>query len=98
LSQKVKLTGWMLIMSKLAEIQMESTLTAADELEEKQAHVEKLTQQIDKLNIVHCYSSPWKEVVFVCWFDQFVVWCDQWRLEWAGVAQMSFCYRCNMNE
>jgi hypothetical protein len=40
----------------------------------------------------------WKEVVFVFWFDQFVVWCDQWRLEWAGVAQMSFCYRCNMNE
>jgi hypothetical protein len=34
----------------------------------------------------------------VCSFDQFVVWCDQRRLEWAGVAQMSFCYRCNMNE
>lgn len=48
-SQKVKLTGWMLVMSKLAEIQMESTLTAADELEEKQAHVEKLTQQVEKL-------------------------------------------------
>jgi len=47
--QKVKLTGWMLVMSKLAEIQMESALTVADELEEKQAHVEKLTQQVEKL-------------------------------------------------
>jgi len=49
LLQKVKLTGWMLVMSKLAEIQMESALSAADELEEKPAHVEKLTQQVEKL-------------------------------------------------
>jgi hypothetical protein len=35
---------------------------------------------------------------FGCWYDQFVFWCDQRRLEWAGVAQMSFWYRCNMNE
>jgi len=33
--QKVQLTGWMLVMSKLAEVQMESALTAAGELEEK---------------------------------------------------------------
>jgi len=46
---KVKLTGWMLVMSKLAEIQLESALSAASELEEKQAHVEKLTQQVEKL-------------------------------------------------
>jgi len=47
--QKVKLTGWMLVMANLAEVQMDSALTAAGELEEKQAHVEKLTQQVEKL-------------------------------------------------
>ena len=36
-------------MSKLAEIQMESAPTATGELEKKQAHVEKLTQQVEKL-------------------------------------------------
>ena len=48
-SQKVKITGWMLVMSKLAEVQLESALSAADELKAKQAHVEKLTQQVEKM-------------------------------------------------
>lgn len=48
-SQKVKLTGWMLVMCKLAEVQLESTVTAADELEEQREKVEKLTQVVEKL-------------------------------------------------
>ena len=36
-------------MSKLAEVQMESTLTAADDLEEQREKVEKLTQVVERL-------------------------------------------------
>jgi len=36
-------------MSKLAEIQMESTLTATDELEEQREQNEKLKQVVEKL-------------------------------------------------
>lgn len=48
--QRVKLTEWILVMCKLAESQMESTLGLADELKQLRQQVEKLEQQNQRLS------------------------------------------------